>query len=125
MVKVCVRDQHRINRRQIFDPYARMAETLKNKQPAGKIRINQNIPSADLNQKAGMSNKCDSQFLLGNRYGFMAFAVARGQGRVLYDAPELAGLFSQSDISHGPFRLDAQNYGMMQIFKHSVFDSVY
>src|SRR5260370_31496012 len=114
MVKVCVRDQHRINRRQIFDPYARMAETLKNKQPAGKIRINQNIPSADLNQKAGMSNKCDSQFLLGNRYGFMAFAVARGQGRVLYNAPELAGLFSQSDIQHALFSFDAPNYEIIK-----------
>src|SRR5260370_39587433 len=99
-----------------------MEETLKNKQPGGKIGISQNIPSADLNQKAGMSNKCDSQFLLGNRYGFMAFAVARGQGRVLYDAPELAGRSSQSDIQHELFRFDAQNYGMMQIFKHSFFD---
>src|SRR5260370_8600805 len=114
MVKVCVRDQHRINRRQIFDPYARMAEALKNKQPAGKIRINQNIPSADLNQKAGMSNKCDSQFLLGNRYGFMPFAVARGQGRLLYDAPELAGLSSQHCTKQYLSSLSTQNSSIIQ-----------
>src|SRR5262245_20715363 len=101
-------NQHYIELWQIFDAHARMPQAFQHKQPAGKIRINQNALSAQLKEEAGVPDEGDSQVALDDGDGLVALAGAAGQSGMPYDTSELAGLSSQSDIEHELFELDAQ-----------------
>jgi len=78
MVEVCVRNQYQINARQVFEMNPRPPEPLQHKQPAGKVWIHQNIVSANLHQEPGVSDKSNSQVILGNGDGSMTSSDAWG-----------------------------------------------
>ena len=57
MIEVGMGDQHQVNGREIVDLHAWLPQSLQHKQPASKVRINQDVLSADLHEEAGMPDK--------------------------------------------------------------------
>src|SRR5439155_6548654 len=108
VVKMRVSDQHHVDRGQIFDPNAGMAQAFQYKQPAGKVGVNQDVFSAELDQKTRVPDKGNTQVASGNRNRLVAFADARCQSGVPYNASKLTGFSSQSNVEHELFKLDAQ-----------------
>jgi len=54
-VRVC--DEHDIHWRQVAQPQPRTPKALQNEEPAGKIGIDDDVHSADLEEKSCVSNK--------------------------------------------------------------------
>ena len=75
MMKVGMRDQHQVNggRSPQLDP--RFAQPLQHKQPAGKIRIDDNILPANLDEKAGMADERYPNSPLLTKLGLCAWPV--------------------------------------------------
>ena len=59
MVEVRVRQQHQVNRRQIFDAQAGALEPLQQKKPVGKIRVHQHIQVRELDEKRRVADPGD------------------------------------------------------------------
>jgi len=71
MVEVRMRNQHQVNRREIANADARLAQPLQNKKPASKIRIDHHVLTADLHQEAGVSNEGQPQLAIPDQLGLM------------------------------------------------------
>ena len=82
MVKVRVRDQNQIDSRKIANSYSWFAQPLQHKQPARKIGIDDDVLSANLQEKAGVPNESHAQFAIGDQLRFMSLAGPRGNGGV-------------------------------------------
>src|SRR5579859_6530740 len=57
VVEMRMGDEHQINRRQIPDPYSRLAQSFQYKQPAREIRVDDNVLATHLDKKTGMANE--------------------------------------------------------------------
>ncbi len=57
MVEVRVRNQHRINCRKIAQPQTGTAQALEDEDPAGEVRVDQDVLAAHLEEEAGMSDE--------------------------------------------------------------------
>ena len=83
MIEVRVRQQHHINRRQIFDLEAGAFEPLLQKKPVRKIRIDQHVQIRELDQEGGMADPRDgdlAMFQLGKNRALMLAVARREQG---------------------------------------------
>src|SRR5579862_9062507 len=98
MVKMRMRHQHQVNRRKITQPYARFFQPFQDKQPAGKIWIDDYVASAHLDEEAGMADERNSQFLVPDQLGLVSFSRAWRYRRVLYQPPEGAGTLTKDGI---------------------------
>ena len=68
-------DQNQIDGGQISHLQSRMTKPFQYEQPAGEIRINDNIQSAHLHEKAGMANKGHAQFMTCNQLWLVGWPV--------------------------------------------------
>ena len=68
MVKVRVRDQNVIDRRQVFDPHARAAKPFQEKKPAGEVGIDQYVLSSGLEKKSRVADEGHSQIAVLGEY---------------------------------------------------------
>jgi hypothetical protein len=55
MVEVGMRNQHQVDGRKVAQLYSGLSQTLQHKQPAGKIGIDDDVLSTDLDEEAGMA----------------------------------------------------------------------
>ena len=62
VIEVRVGDQHQIDRRQIAQLHARLAQPLQHEQPAREVGIDQHILPAHLHEKAGVADEGDAEF---------------------------------------------------------------
>ena len=99
MIEMRVSDQDQVDWRQVTNSYAGLAQPFQHKQPAGKIRINDNIQAANLHKEAGVPNKCDAQFIVRDQLWLVGLSGAGSYRRVPHQPPKLASAFVQSPIS--------------------------
>src|SRR5271167_4164367 len=92
MVKMGVRDQHGIDRRQIAKSQARTAQPLENEDPLGEVRVNQDVPPSDLEEEAGVSDEGYAELAAPRRHGFARNSRARRHGRVAHQLANLLRL---------------------------------
>ena len=99
VIEMRVRYKNHINGRQIAHPHSRAPQTLQHEQPARKVRIDQNILSTDLNKKAGMAYKSDSQLAITHQPGPMDHADSRRHSGVPHQAPKLPRSLAERRIT--------------------------
>src|SRR6266567_1643564 len=91
-------DEHQIDGRKIMDSHPRPPQSFQDKQPAREVWINHDVFSADLQEKTGMADEGDTHLAVGDKFGLMRFANARGNGGMPYEPPKLLGALTQSRI---------------------------
>ena len=64
MIEVGMRNQHRIDGRQIAHTQSRTPQSLQDEDPAREVGVNQNVLAADLQEKTGVSDERHSQLFL-------------------------------------------------------------
>ena len=96
-------DQNQIDGGQISHFQSRMTKPFQYEQPAGEIRVNDNIQSAHLHEKAGMANKSYAKFMTCNQLWFVGLASSRRHCGVAYQPSKLAGALVKSTITQGEF----------------------
>ena|SRR5258707_385784 len=108
VVEMRMSDEHQIDGRKIIDSDPRPPQSFQDKQPAREVWINHDVFSADLQEKSGMANESDTQLAIGNKFGLMRFANARGDGGMPYELPKLLGALAQSRIFERLFQHEVQ-----------------
>lgn len=103
VVKMSVRHQHQVDGGQVADIDSWLAQPLEHEQPAGEIRIDEDVQSADLHKKTGMANESKAQFSIGDQCGSVNFAGTRRDHRAPNQPAKLAGTSAKSGISYAGF----------------------
>jgi len=99
VIEVRVRDQHQIDRRQVRDAQAGAAQAFEHEEPAGKIRVDDDVLSADLQKETGVADKGDAEFAIGHEARLVRLAVTRCYGRTAHQASEIRGAFTKGRIA--------------------------
>ena len=83
MIEMRVRQQHHINRRQVFDLQTRPLDTFQQEKPVRKVRIDQDIQIGELEEKRGVANPGYGDLAEGQlgKSGALGLAGAPGQQR--------------------------------------------
>ena len=97
VVEVRVRNQHRIDGRQIAQPQPGPPQPLEHEDPAREVRVDQNVLAADLEEEAGMSDEGYAQLTAAGQHRFACDAGARGHGGVAHQRAKLPGLTANCD----------------------------
>src|ERR1035437_283869 len=80
VVEVRVRNQHRVDRRQLSQLQPRTAQPLENENPARKVGIDQDVLAPDLEEEAGMPDEGYAQLAATGEYRLAGDAGAGRQG---------------------------------------------
>src|ERR1700736_2826372 len=91
VIKVRVRHQNKVHRRQVAQVQSRLTQALEDEQPAREVGIDDDVLSANLQKEAGVSDEGDAEFAVGNQLRFMSLAGARRHYGMPYQAREVAG----------------------------------
>ncbi len=78
VVEVGVRNQHRVDRRQLPQLQSGPAQPLENKNPPREVGINQDVLAPDLEEEAGMSDEGYAQLARDGRVQACAGSPVRG-----------------------------------------------
>src|ERR1019366_357759 len=97
VVEVGVRNQHRVDCRQLPQLQPRTAQPLENEDPARKVGIDQNILSPDLEEEAGMSDEGYAQLATAGEYRLTGDAGARRHGGAAHQGSKLPCLTPNCD----------------------------
>jgi len=62
VIEVSVRYQDNIHRREVAQIQSRLSQALEDEQPARKVRIDDDVLSADLQEEAGVSDEGNGEF---------------------------------------------------------------
>src|SRR5215469_140159 len=103
MIEVGVGDQDKVDRRKIRDAQARTTKTLQYEQPAGKIGVNDDAFSANLNKETCVTDESDTQFPIRCEARFVGLTRAWSHRRMPHQASELCGAFAQRRITKSLF----------------------
>ena len=68
VVEVRVRNQHRVNRRQLPQLQSGTAQPLENENPTREVGVNQDVLAPDLEEEAGMSDEGYAQLATTGEY---------------------------------------------------------
>ena len=98
VIEVRMGDEDEVCRRQVAQVQSGLAQTLEHKEPAGKIRIDDDILSADLQEETRMSDEGDAELAISDEGGFVRLAGTRCDRGMPHQASELAGTLAQSPI---------------------------
>jgi hypothetical protein len=84
MVKMGVRQQHHINRREVFDLQTRPLDSFQQEKPVRKVGIDQDVKVGELEEKRGMANPGYGDLAEGQlgKGGALGLAGAPGQQRL-------------------------------------------
>ena len=99
VIEVGVSYQDHVCRRQIAQVQTGLAQALQHKEPARKVGVDDDILSADLQEKTGMSDEGDSKLAIANQSGFVSPAGTGRDCGIPHQARELACALAQSGIS--------------------------
>src|ERR1039457_5795017 len=99
MIEVSVRDQYRVDRRQISDAESGTAKALQHEQPAREVRIDDDSLPADLYKETGVTNEGDAEFSVGGEAPFVGLTGARSDGGVAHQTSKLGGAFPNGRIA--------------------------
>src|SRR5450759_4533007 len=80
VVEVRVRNQHRVDRRQLSQLQSRTAQSLENENPAREVGVHQDVLSPDLEEEAGMSDEGYAQLATAGEHRLTGDAGAGRQG---------------------------------------------
>src|ERR1017187_2172160 len=98
VIEVRVRYEYDVHRRQVAQVQSRLTQALENEQPAREVGIDDDVLSANLQKKAGMSDEGDAQFAVRNQFRFVGLAGARSDRGMPHQARELTGSLAQRRI---------------------------
>src|SRR5271155_1566214 len=98
VIEVRVRYQDDIHRRQIAQVYSGLAQALQDEEPTREIGIDDYVLSANLEEKAGVSDESYAKLAVRNQLRFVGLAGARRHYGMSHQARELAGTLAQSGI---------------------------
>src|SRR5579862_2315377 len=99
MIKMSVRNQNQVDRRQIADSNSRPPQTLQYEQPVRKIRVDDHALSADLQKETGMPDEGHTQLSVRSQPRFMTFARARRDRRVAHQPSKLRCAFAKGPVT--------------------------
>src|ERR1700689_5359402 len=74
VIEVRMGDEDEVCRRQVAQVQSGLAQTLEHEEPARKIRIDDDILSADLQEETRMSDEGDAELAISDEGGFVRLA---------------------------------------------------
>ena len=74
-------------------------QTFKNKKPPREVGIDDDVLTADLHEKTGVSDEGDAEFSVGRKTRLVGFAAPRSDSGVTHQSPELCGAFTKGRIA--------------------------
>src|SRR3984885_10799289 len=95
-VRMC--DQNDISRRKIAQIQPRLPQPLQDEQPARKIRVDDDVQSADLQKETGMPDEGHAKLPIRNQLRLVRLAGARSDGRMPHQLCELPCSLAQRAI---------------------------
>ena len=95
VIEMRMRDQHQIDGWKVSDAQARLSKTLQHEEPARKVGVDNRVFAADLQEEAGMADKCDAHLTVRDEHRLVGLAGARRDGGMANQFPELLGPFTQ------------------------------
>jgi hypothetical protein len=90
VIEMRVGYEHNVHRRQVAEIESGLPQAFKNEKPAREVGIDDDVLSANLEKKAGMTNKGEAELSLCNEFGFVSFTGTRGDHRMPYEVSKLA-----------------------------------
>jgi hypothetical protein len=99
VIEVGVRHQHQIDRGQISDAQPGTPQPFQNKEPAGKVGIDDDAASAKLQEKASMPDEGDAQFSIGDQAWLVSLAAAWSYCGVPHQPAELGCALTKGRIA--------------------------
>ena len=100
VIEVSMCHQHRINRGQVHDTQAGVAQALQDEKPSRKVRIDNDVLATDLYEEAGMANEGDPELSMTGKHGFASQPRSGGYDRVPNQFPELFCLTTYGYVEH-------------------------
>src|ERR1019366_9464862 len=98
VIEMRVRYQDNIHRRQVAQVQSRLAQAFENEEPALEVGIDDDVLSANLQKKAGVSDEGDAEFAVRSQLRFVSFSGARCDRGTPHQARELTGSLAQRGI---------------------------
>jgi len=74
-------------------------QAFQYEEPAREVGIDHDALSANLHKEAGVANEGDAEFSVGGEAGRVSLTVARSDGGVAHQTPELGGAFAEGRIA--------------------------
>lgn len=99
MIEMRVRYKNRIDCGEVGDAQPGAAQAFQHEEPSREIRINDNVPAADLHKEAGMTNECDAEFSVGDETGLVGFAGEPSYSGTAHQTPELGSALAKGRIA--------------------------
>ena len=100
VIEMGMRNQHRIDRRQIAQPQPRPAQSLQNENPAREVGVDKNVLAANLEEETGMSDESNAELFARGQDRLTRLPGARRQRRAAHQRAELPGLTSKCGSNH-------------------------
>src|SRR5262249_50871023 len=100
MVEMCMRDQDRVNRGQVTKPQPGSTKALQNENPAGEVRVDQEVLATYLYEQAEVSDECTPQLSAFGKNRFASKTGARSHRRMVRQLCELPGLSADCYTNH-------------------------
>src|ERR1019366_7836074 len=97
VVEVRVRNQHRVDRRQLPQLQPRTAQPLENENPAREVGIDQDVPAPDLEEETGMSDESYAQLATAGEHRLTGDASARRQSGAAHQSSKLPSFTTDCD----------------------------
>ena len=98
VVEVGMCDQDQINWGQVAYLQTRLSKTFQDKQPARKVRINDNVLAADLEEETGVADESHTQLAIGYQPRLMSTTSPGSYHRVAHQRTELPGTLAERGI---------------------------
>jgi len=90
VIKMRVRDQNHVHRRQVAHVQSRLPDAFQQKQPAREVRIDDDVLSAQLQEETGVSDKREAEFAVGHELRFVSASRPRSDRRMPHQSRKLA-----------------------------------
>src|SRR5450432_315373 len=99
MIEVRVRDQHKVDRRQVGDAQAGAAQAFQYEEPAGEVGIDDDVLAANLQEETGVADEGDAEFSVGHQARLVRLAVTWRDGGSTHQASEIGSAFTKGRIA--------------------------
>src|SRR5579862_264507 len=103
MIKVRVGHQNDIGSGQVANLNSGLSQTLQHEKPARKVRIDDDVLAAYLQEKTGVPDEGDAHLSVTDQCWFVSLARSRAYGGVSHQPPECASAFTKSRIFQARF----------------------
>ena len=101
VVEVGVRNQHKIDRRQITNLHPGLAQSFQHKKPAREVRIDDDVLPTYLQEETGMPNKSHAHLGVRHQNWLVGLANSGGHSRMAYELAKLPGALAHCRTFEG------------------------